>query len=110
MEVAAGVETLIVAVFHYCECYSARLHDVKNLSFLPSSGDDETFSHFNHWDCYKSYAENIIDRCIKIRPHAYQLIQDPARTKHAEMVASQLDNLRPTPEKAWGDEKSVAFG
>ncbi len=125
MEMAAGVETLIAAVFHYCECYSARLHEAKNVNFPPSSSESESqtsssseFSHLNYWDCYKSYAENIIDhqhqtnnylnsRCIKIGPDAHQLVQDAARIKRAEMVASQSANLRPSTEEAGGIRKML---
>ncbi len=125
MDMVAGVETLIAAVFHYCECYSARLHEAKNVNFPPSyheyttSSSESEFSHLNYWDCYKSYAENIIDhqihqtsnylnsRCIKIGPDAHQLVQDAARIKRAEMVASQSANLRPSTEEAGGMRKML---
>jgi len=114
MEDVMGVETLIAAAFHYCECYSARVAEGdtdpsrsgvlngKNgtsCDFPPvsveGSSNPASFSHLNYWDCAKTAEDSEIihghysylnSRALKIGQDAHQLIQDTARIKRAEMV------------------------
>lgn len=115
MEDVMGVETLIAAAFHYCECFSARVAegdtdpsrsnalngkngtscDFPPVKSVEGTSNPASFSHLNYWDCAKTAEDSEIihghysylnSRAIKIGQDAHQLIQDAARIKRAEMV------------------------
>jgi len=98
-----GLNSLVAAAFHYCECVDARERSVRTSRLGGANGDGSDVDSLSHWEFRLPPLE-----IESFGDHAAKIERDAARLKRLEVVASMVVHNNSNNKKVHLESKNIA--